>query len=723
MKKMKKLMTLVLAVSMVCMTGVTSFADVQGPNGDENGNVSCLTCKNEEEGHVHDASCYNHTWDNGQEMTPATCTEAGERLYTCTVPDCGKTKTEFIPAEHAWDEGEVTIAPTCTEKGETKYTCTRGGCAETKLEAVEALGHNWDEGTVTTPATDTSNGEKLFKCQREGCEATRTEVIPAKYTYVSGQSKWKTNVISFAPTSEGITYEISYQDSKENVYTQEEVNNMNQAEIKSHRLFISKITYTIPKDYEEKSVNIFVGDAINDAANYMLYVPGDAAPIQFAIVNLSSHDYAYKKGSFAVTTEEYQQYFDKGGATPTDTIGFDGQSIPREYFAYRSGNWAIAKLYDAFSLSSIKNSQLTDEELGKKLVEAGYENGIADLHKYYLDYYNDKNDTSYTALEQLPDKDIATLVTSGYTADTKETNIEVSELLYNYYYNHLYSLAPVETGYPGNTNNDYTIGEHMRNYNSGKPSLFDGSISESWSDIAASSDGKSMTYVWDGFEAWINGPDTQNPYQNYNYGFTAGFSLERTDTTYSVVTNYYTSTDGGAPALDGSVNRVEQMATNVGETVSVIPVDEWNLYDENKYKLEDSAKLSLTAVADPAANVITLNYYRNVSGQVIIPTPPIVPVDPIPPVDPPVDPDNPQPLPPDENLEDPEEPDNPTDNPNQQLPPDEHLEKDDNVKAAKSENPDQPKTGDQSQLALYLLLAAGASGALTLTVRRKRASK
>ena len=165
------------------------------------------------------------------------------------------------------------------------------------------------------------------------------------------------------------------------------------------------------------------------------------------------------------------------------------------------------------------------------------------------------------------------------------------------------------------------------------------------------------------------------------------------------------------------------MAINVGETASVIPVDEWNLYDENKYKLEDSAKLSLTAVADPAANVITLNYYRNVSGQVIIPTPPIVPVDPIPPVDPPVDPDNPQPLPPDENLEDPEEPDNPTDNPNQQLPPDEHLEKDDNVKAAKSENPDQPKTGDQSQLALYLLLAAGASGALTLTVRRKRASK
>ncbi len=134
--------------------------------------------------------------------------------------------------------------------------------------------------------------------------------------------------------------------------------------------------------------------------------------------------------------------------------------------------------------------------------------------------------------------------------------------------------------------------------------------------------------------------------------------------------------------------------------------------------------------AMPAANVhLKAKWTENAPADDPNPPvdPPYVPVDPIPPVDPPidppVDPDNPQPLPPDENLEDPEEPDNPTDNPNQQLPPDEHLEEDDNVKATKSENPDQPKTGDESQLALYLLLVAGAGGTLALTVRRKRTSK
>lgn len=706
MKKIKKLMTLLLAVCLVFATSSISFADdVSGEGGD----TACLTCTNAEEGHVHDDSCYTHAWDDGVVTKEAGCTEKGEKLFACTAAGCGKTKTESIPAGHAWNDGEVIAPATCTEKGEKKYTCSAEGCGAVKSEELEALGHDWDEGTVTTPATDTTNGERLFKCQRDGCEATKTEVIPAKYTYKSGQTKWKTNVISFAPTSEGITYEITYTSRGGATYSQAEVDAMSKDEIKKNRLFISKITYTIPKDFDSNTVNIFMGDAINDAANYMQYVPGDAAPIQITVVNLSSHDYAYKKGSFAITTEAYQQYFDKGWATPTETVGFDGQSIPKEYFACRTINAAIRSLYDNVS---IKDSQMTDAALGGQLVKKGYPNGIEDLHKYYLDYYNEKNKTSYTELEQLPDCDIASLLTSGNVVSAKETNMEISELLYNYYYNHLYSLTPVETGYPGNSNNDYTIGSMMRAYQNGQPSVFDNALSKAWGQIDAYTDEESKAYSWEGFEAWINGPDTQNAYQNYNYGFTAGFSFESTETAYSVVTNYYTSTDGGAPLLDGSVTRVDQAAIGVGETVSVGPEDSWNTFDGKDYQLEDHAKLSLVAVADPASNVITLNYYRNVSGQGVIPTPP-TPVVPTPPDEP----DNPdQPLPPDENLEDPDQPDDPTVKP---LPPDDHLKDDNMVKPVKSEDPDQPKTGDESQLALYLVLAMGACGTLALTIRKR----
>ncbi len=67
-------------------------------------------------------------------------------------------------AEHecTWDEGKVTLEPTCTETGERKYTCT--GCGATRTESIAALGHKWDDGEITTPATCEKEGVKTFTC-------------------------------------------------------------------------------------------------------------------------------------------------------------------------------------------------------------------------------------------------------------------------------------------------------------------------------------------------------------------------------------------------------------------------------------------------------------------------------------------------------------------------------------------------------------------------------
>ena len=69
--------------------------------------------------HWHEATCEHtgekdgyaeHTWDGGTVTTAATCTEAGEKTYTCTV--CSATKTEVIAATgHSYAE-EWTIIPT-----------------------------------------------------------------------------------------------------------------------------------------------------------------------------------------------------------------------------------------------------------------------------------------------------------------------------------------------------------------------------------------------------------------------------------------------------------------------------------------------------------------------------------------------------------------------------------------------------------------------------------
>ena len=191
-------------------------------------------CKNANCDAVKDKA--EHSWNEGEVTTPATCTTPGERTFTCTV--CSATKKETIPATghawdtewskdndhhwhkckncnaidestkapHSWDNVEVTTSATCTTAGERTYTCT--ACSATKKETIPATGHAWDtkwskdndhhwhkcknancteiadqaehrwnEGEVTTPATCTTPGERTFTCT--ACSATKTETIGA----------------------------------------------------------------------------------------------------------------------------------------------------------------------------------------------------------------------------------------------------------------------------------------------------------------------------------------------------------------------------------------------------------------------------------------------------------------------------------------------------------------------------------------------------------------
>jgi len=201
-----------------------------------------------------------HHWDQGEIITKATCTEEGEKKFTCSI--CGDEKTEKVSAtghqhteirnkkeatcketgysgdtwckdcgkkilsgqtiakteNHSWDAGKVTTKATCTEEGEKTFTCSI--CGDEKTEKVSATGHqhteirnkkeatcketgysgdtwckdcgkkilsgqaiaktenhSWDAGKVTTKATCTEEGEKTFTCSICGDE--KTEKISA----------------------------------------------------------------------------------------------------------------------------------------------------------------------------------------------------------------------------------------------------------------------------------------------------------------------------------------------------------------------------------------------------------------------------------------------------------------------------------------------------------------------------------------------------------------
>lgn len=116
----------------------------------------------------------NHNWDEGEVTTEATCTDAGEKTYTCSL--CRETKTEEIPAlGHEWGEWKTLKEATCTDDGSRTRTCAR--CNETETEAIEKSEHDFVE-TVLKEATCTEAGMKAEKCTRCGYETGKAE-IPA----------------------------------------------------------------------------------------------------------------------------------------------------------------------------------------------------------------------------------------------------------------------------------------------------------------------------------------------------------------------------------------------------------------------------------------------------------------------------------------------------------------------------------------------------------------
>lgn len=149
-----------------------------------------------------------HTWNEGVVTKGATCTEPGEKTFTCNV--CKATKTEPIPViahQYEWkhdetnhwqecsvchdiiDKAEHTYAP---HKCEETATCTKAGCGYVK----SAGQHSWNDGEVTTPATCTTDGVKTYTCKV--CSETKTEPIKA-----SGHSLTKVEAVAATCTEGG----------------------------------------------------------------------------------------------------------------------------------------------------------------------------------------------------------------------------------------------------------------------------------------------------------------------------------------------------------------------------------------------------------------------------------------------------------------------------------------------------------------------------------------
>ncbi len=104
--------------------------------------------------------------------TPATCSEAGIKTYTCA---CGKDSytVEIAPLGHMYELVSEKDA-TCTVAGERVFTCLNG-CGDSYSTAIPALGHNYTS-QVTKAATCVATGVMTYTCSN--CGGSYTETIP-----------------------------------------------------------------------------------------------------------------------------------------------------------------------------------------------------------------------------------------------------------------------------------------------------------------------------------------------------------------------------------------------------------------------------------------------------------------------------------------------------------------------------------------------------------------
>ena len=119
----------------------------------------------------------------------ATCEKAGKTEGShCSV--CNKVikAQKEVPAlGHNWDTGKITKAATCTETGEKTYTCTR--CQKTKTEEIKATGHKFSAWKISSKATIYSPAKQTRECTSCHKKQTRDTGKKLKATIKVSASK------------------------------------------------------------------------------------------------------------------------------------------------------------------------------------------------------------------------------------------------------------------------------------------------------------------------------------------------------------------------------------------------------------------------------------------------------------------------------------------------------------------------------------------------------
>lgn len=164
---------------------------------------------------------------------------------------------------------------------------------------------------------------------------------------------------------------------------------------------------------------------------------GDTVIYDVSLANGSKHTYVYQDGSLTVATAKLPK-----NDNPNASVGFDGQPLPdiiadtNVVITYNRGkdvHGCMEDLIDQLGLDRQWDSPSTVHRAIDKYIKDNYK---GDYDAYILDYYNKKDGTSYTSVNDLIANNEAALTDLNKSG----TGVELHHITFDSptYYNHFY---------------------------------------------------------------------------------------------------------------------------------------------------------------------------------------------------------------------------------------------------------------------------------------------
>lgn len=278
-------------------------------------------------------------------------------------------------------------------------------------------------------------------------------------------------------------------------------------------------TIIIPANFKDRELKLKSRIFVNDK---YIFMPGEIRNFSLKIINLSNNIYTYQNNSlYLKPVEDDKKYH--------NLISYNKFKIPIPMYRLYNSE-PLKALYDGYNLS---DDELKDENVAAKLKELGYTNGIQDLDKYYIDYFNKNYNTNFVSLEDLTTTYINKIWTNkSKNSKTRETNTNLIKFYQNNFYNFLLTMR--YNSKSDLDNNIYSIGAYSRKEKSYQD------LNATLLNITLS---KTSKTALEPFFFHLNGPLTRNSYTGFTYDIEMGMIFNKV-LKYGIVNVYYIDTLG-----------------------------------------------------------------------------------------------------------------------------------------------------------------------------------